>query len=44
MADDTNQQLPLIPPGGGDGGPTGSNHQPINIEDEMRRSYLDYAM
>jgi DNA gyrase subunit A len=43
MADDTNPQLPLTPPGGGDGGPTG-NMQPINIEDEMRRSYLDYAM
>jgi len=43
MADDTNPQLPLTPPGGGDGGSTG-NLQPINIEDEMRRSYLDYAM
>jgi DNA gyrase subunit A len=43
MADDNNPQLPLTPPGGGDGGPTG-NLQPINIEDEMRRSYLDYAM
>jgi len=28
--------------GGGDGG--NKNHVPINIEDEMRRSYLDYAM
>jgi DNA gyrase subunit A len=45
MADDSNPQLPLSPPGGGDGGPTGAaNLQPINIEDEMRRSYLDYAM
>jgi DNA gyrase subunit A len=46
MADDSNnQQLPLTPPGGGDGGPTGAaNVQPINIEEEMRRSYLDYAM
>jgi DNA gyrase subunit A len=45
MADDTNQQLPLTPPGGDGGGPTGAaNLQPINIEDEMRRSYLDYAM
>jgi len=36
-------QGPLIPPsGGGDGGK--QNHVPINIEDEMRRSYLDYAM
>ena len=31
-------QIPL----GGDGG--GKNLIPINIEDEMRRSYLDYAM
>jgi DNA gyrase subunit A len=45
MADDTNQQLPLTPPGGDGGGPTGAaNLQPINIEEEMRRSYLDYAM
>jgi len=35
-------QAPLVPPpGGGDGG---KNIVPINIEDEMRRSYLDYAM
>jgi DNA gyrase subunit A len=33
-------QLPL--PGGGDGG--NRNIQPTNIEDEMKRSYLDYAM
>ncbi len=31
-----------MPPGGGDGG--NKNLIPINIEDEMRRSYLDYAM
>src|SRR5271169_1312599 len=39
MADDPNQQLPLDPtkPGGG-------NVQPVNIEEEMRRSYLDYSM
>src|SRR5271169_1883388 len=37
MADDPNQQLPLDP------GPSG-NIQPINIEEEMRRSYLDYSM
>jgi DNA gyrase subunit A len=42
MADDTNQQPPLIPPG--DGGPGAGNVQPINIEEEMRRSYLDYSM
>ncbi|MGD0732558.1 MAG: DNA gyrase subunit A [Terracidiphilus sp.] len=41
MADDQNPQLPLdgvTPPGGG------SNVNPINIEEEMRRSYLDYSM
>ncbi len=37
MADDPNQQLPLDPTRGG-------NIQPINIEEEMRRSYLDYSM
>src|SRR5271167_3723482 len=37
MADDPNQQLPLDPVHGG-------NIQPVNIEDEMRRSYLDYSM
>ena len=36
--DPPGSQLPL----GGDGG--NKNHIPINIEDEMRRSYLDYAM
>ena len=47
MADDQNPQLPL----GGDGkdgirpNPTGAaSIIPINIEDEMRRSYLDYSM
>jgi DNA gyrase subunit A len=41
MPDDPNQnqQLPLEPPG-----PGAANVQPINIEDEMRRSYLDYSM
>ena len=43
MADDQNPQLPLTPPGG-DGPTNGGNVQPINIEDEMRRSYLDYSM
>ena len=40
MADDRNPQLPL------DGGnpPGGANLVPINIEEEMRRSYLDYSM
>ena len=44
MADDQNPQLPLNPPGGNDGGPGAANVQPINIEEEMRRSYLDYSM
>ena len=36
-------QAPLAPPaGGGDGGD--KHLVPINIEDEMKRSYLDYAM
>jgi len=41
MADDQNPQLPLEA-----GGPpnSGSNVISINIEDEMRRSYLDYSM
>ncbi len=39
MADDPNQQLPLD-----NIGPSPGNVQPINIEDEMRRSYLDYSM
>jgi len=41
MADDQNPQLPLdppTPPGGG------TNLVPINIEEEMKRSYLDYSM
>src|SRR5579864_3276461 len=46
MPDDQNPELPLTPPpGGGDGtGPGALNIQPINIEEEMRRSYLDYSM
>jgi DNA gyrase subunit A len=44
MADENNpQQPPLLPPGDGVP-PTGGNVQPINIEEEMRRSYLDYSM
>jgi len=38
---DPNRQLPL---GGGAGGPGAANIVPINIEEEMRRSYLDYSM
>jgi DNA gyrase subunit A len=48
MADDQNPQLPLEPPSGsgpGAGGPaSGTNMIYINIEEEMRRSYLDYSM
>src|SRR5690242_16262405 len=44
MADEQNPQLPLTPPPGGGGGDRGGNIQPINIEEEMRRSYLDYSM
>src|SRR5438552_8846 len=43
MADDKNPELPLTPPPG-DGGPGAANIQPVNIEEEMRRSYLDYSM
>jgi DNA gyrase subunit A len=43
MADDQNPELPLTPPPGGEG-PGALNIQPVNIEDEMRRSYLDYSM
>jgi DNA gyrase subunit A len=41
MAEDQNPQLPLeggTPSGGG------TSFTPINIEEEMRRSYLDYSM
>jgi DNA gyrase subunit A len=45
MADEQNpQQPPLLPPGGDGNPPAGGNVQPINIEEEMRRSYLDYSM
>ena len=37
MPDDPNQQLPLDPSRGG-------TILPVNIEEEMRRSYLDYSM
>jgi DNA gyrase subunit A len=43
MPDDENPQLPLTPPGDG-GGPGAANIQPVNIEEEMRRSYLDYSL
>jgi len=49
LADQENQNNPPAPPPGGGtqlplGGDGGKNQIPINIEDEMRRSYLDYAM
>ena len=47
MPDDQNPELPLTPPtppGGGDGSPGALHIQPVNIEDEMRKSYLDYSM
>jgi DNA gyrase subunit A len=40
MPDDQNPQLPLDGPNS----PGGTNLIPINIEEEMRRSYLDYSM
>jgi DNA gyrase subunit A len=44
MADDQNPELPLTPPPPGDGSPGALHIQPVNIEDEMRKSYLDYSM
>jgi DNA gyrase subunit A len=41
MADDQN---PLLPLQGGTPPNSGTNLIPINIEEEMRRSYLDYSM
>src|SRR5580658_9454013 len=41
MADDKNPQLPLD---GGSPPNSGTSLIPINIEEEMRRSYLDYSM
>ena len=47
MAEPEDPTIPPPPPGqiplGGGGGNT-KNQIPINIEDEMKRSYLDYAM
>src|ERR1700687_2365381 len=43
MADEQNPELPLTPPPGGDG-PGALNIQPLTIEEEMKRSYLDYSM
>jgi DNA gyrase subunit A len=46
MADDQNPELPLSeePKDPSSTGPGALHFIPINIEDEMRRSYLDYSM
>jgi len=44
MADDQNPELPLTPPGGDGQSPGALNMQPVNIEEEMKRSYLDYSL
>src|SRR5271170_877277 len=46
MADDQNPQLPLGNGSSGDGptGPGAANLIPINIEEEMKQSYLAYSM
>src|SRR6266850_2262484 len=47
MADEQDPQLPLNPPSDGGlppGSPGAANLVPINIEEEMKRSYLDYSM
>ena len=46
MADEQNpnSQLPLGGDGTGGFGPGAANVVPINIEEEMRKSYLDYSM
>ena len=48
MANPEDPNTPQTPPGGGSQMPLGGDGRqniiPINIEDEMRRSYLDYAM
>ena len=44
MADEQNPQLPLTPPGGEPPQGQAANIVPINVEEEMRRSYLDYSM
>src|SRR5260370_33345731 len=44
MADDQNPELPLTPPGGDGQSPGALNMQPVNIEAEMMRSYLDYSL
>ena len=44
-AEPPNGGPPTAPPGGAVGGPgDGFDIAPVTIEDEMRKSYLDYAM
>src|ERR1700691_4033230 len=44
MPDDQNPELPLTPPTPpGDGSPGALHIQPVNIEDEMKKAYLDYS-
>src|ERR1700680_623943 len=43
MADDQNPELPLTPPPDG-GGPGALTIQPVKIEEEMPKSYLEYSM
>ncbi|MCI0355094.1 MAG: DNA gyrase subunit A, partial [Acidobacteria bacterium] len=48
MPDDRTPELPFDPADGGPekpaSGPTAGSIIPINVEEEMRRSYLDYSM
>ena len=48
MPNPEDPNIPQTPPGGGSQMPLGGDGKqniiPINVEDEMRRSYLDYAM
>src|SRR6204780_5985140 len=44
MPDDQNPELPLTPPPGDNGSPGALHIQPVNIEEEMKKSYLDYSM
>jgi DNA gyrase subunit A len=44
MPDEKNPELPLTPPPGDGGSPGALNIQPVNIEEEMKRSYLDYSL
>ncbi len=43
-SDDPTGKIPPLPPGPGAAGPSDFDILPITIEEEMKRSYLDYAM